>query len=616
MLLLCVIPAALGLAVAGVLIALLRHAFKAHPSAKLAWRWLTGLPWHGREPVPDVTWWTPGSPGAAVRGRVRRFYYRRRAVRTLIRCSETLTVPVAAVWAGIDPWLAARVAACVVASALVSAGPNPQWKRHRVIRKDVLRPLHRRLHGHVGVPAMWRPRHWLEIAHDRSWFRVYVPDAFDPNPKALETITRAVAPVVFVDNEPRVAAHMSGRRRFVEFQAALPPPPMVLLDPDPARQALGIRHLIEQAAWHELVMGYGVNNKPVIKSLGHAVPHWGLSMPTGDGKSVTAELLEAQMLFHGAVGFILDYKVFSHPWALFEMPNVVYCGLTAQIHLALLWLKGEAERRRMRGLDYIQMDGSMAGSLGPVIFVVAEELNATIVELKTYWKSIDGTGESPVIAALRELLAIGRQLGIHFLLIAQKLTVAALGGKDSAARENCAGLVIGGSASPSTWDMLARDVERPAKQTVPGRHFVVTGGEVELCQVAFLTPQGNAGPQARELALAGSVTAVPEDWQDQPYWPEGISKDLSGRVRPPVRRGGVSAGDIRQTAGQGGPLALPPAPVTDIRGEPIGLDEACKLGIIPVSKVAARGHRHKDPAFPREVPDAEGPRKGKEVLAA
>ena len=31
---------------------------------------------------------------------------------------------------------------------------------------------------------------------------------------------------------------MSGRRRFVEFQAALPPPPMVLLDPDPARQGL------------------------------------------------------------------------------------------------------------------------------------------------------------------------------------------------------------------------------------------------------------------------------------------------------------------------------------------------------------------------------------------
>jgi hypothetical protein len=129
--------------------------------------------------------------------------------------------------------------------------------------------------------------------------------------------------------------------------------------------------------------------------------------------------------------------------------------------------------------------------------------------------------------------------------------------------------------------------------------------------VAFLTPQGEAGPQARQLALAGDVTRVPEEWQDHRYWPEGISKDLSGRVRPPVRRGGVPAGDICQTAGQDGRPALPAAPVTDVRGEPIGIDEACKLGIIPVSKVAARGHRHKDPDFPKEVPDAEGPRKEK-----
>jgi len=605
-----------ALALAALLAVLLRHAFRAHPPAKLAWRWLTGLPWHGRDPVPDVTWWSPGSPGAAVRGRVRRFYYRRRAARMLIRCAETVALLAAAASAAVSvtlqPAATARVAACAAIAAAASV--RPRDRQHRLENKEVFRPLHNRLHAAVGVPATWRPRQWLEMAEDRSWFKVYVPDAYDPNQKNLEAVTRAVAPVVFVNNEPRVSAHMGGRRRYLEYQAALPPPPpLVLLDPDPDRKALGIRHLIEAAAWHELVIGYGINEKPVIKSLGGAVPHWGLSMPTGDGKSVTAELLEAQMLFHGAVGFILDYKVFSHPWALFEMPNVVYCGLTAQIHLALMWLKDEAERRRMRGLDYIQMDGTMAGSLGPVLFVVCEELNATIVELKTYWKSIDGVGESPAIAALRELLAIGRQLGIHFLLIAQKLTVAALGGKDSAARENCAGLLIGGSATPSTWDMLARDVERPAKQTVPGRHFVVTGGEAELCQVAFLTPRGAAGPQARQLALAGTVTRVPEEWQEQRYWPEGISKDLSGRVKPPVRGFGVSAGDICQTAGEPGMRALPAAPVTDIRNAPVGIDEAIKLRIIPpgVSKSAARGHRARDPEFPQAVPDAEGPRNEK-----
>lgn len=614
MLLLCVIAAGalLALALAALLLAALKRGLEKHPPGALAWRWLSGLPWHGRDHVPDVTWWVPGSPGAAVRGRVRRFYYRRRAVRMLIRCSEAAAFTVAlacAIAGGVTaPGITAGAVACAALAAAVSV--RPRSAQYRMETREVFRPLHSRLHAAVGVPATWRPRQWLEMAEDRSWFKVYVPDAYDPNQKNLEAVTRAVAPVVFVNNEPRVASHMSGRRRYVEFMAPLPPPPeLVLLDADEERKALGIRHLIEAAAWHELVIGYGVNDKPVIRSLAGAVPHWGLSMPTGDGKSVTAEVITAQMLYHGAIGFILDYKVFSHPWALFEMDNVVYCGLTAQIHLALMWLKDEAERRRMRGLEYIQMDGSMAGSLGPVIFVVAEELNATIVELKSYWKSIDGTGESPAVAALRELLAIGRQLGIHFLLIAQKLTVAALGGKDSAARENCAGLLIGGSASPPTWDMLARDVERPAKQTVPGRHYVVNGGNVELVQVAFLTPRGEEGPQARQLALAGAVSKVPDEWREQRYWPDGIAK----RVTRPVRGAGVSAGDICQTAGQGGQLALPAAPVTDIRGEPVGIDEAVKLGIIPpgVSKIAVRGHRARDPEFPKAVPDADGPRKEK-----
>ena len=151
---------------------------------------------------------------------------------------------------------------------------------------------------------------------------------------------------------------MAGRRRQLIYTAAKPPPPpLVLLDPDPDRGALGIRHLIEAAKWHELVLGYGVGGQPVIRSLGKAVPHWGLSMPSGDGKSVVAELLAAQMLFHGAVVLILDYKVFSHPWALFKMPNVCYAGTTEQIHQSLLWLKEEAAARKTRGLEYIQMDG-------------------------------------------------------------------------------------------------------------------------------------------------------------------------------------------------------------------------------------------------------------------
>ena len=371
----------------------------------------------------------------------------------------------------------------------------------------------------------------------------------------------------------------------------------MLLDPDPSQGALGIRHLIEAAKWHELVLGYGIGGDPVIRSLGKAVPHWGLSMPSGDGKSVCAELLAAQMLFHGAVCLILDYKVFSHPWALFAMPNVSYAGTTEQIHLTLIWLMDEAARRKQRGLDLIRMDGTFAGVIGSPIFVVAEELNATIIQLKAYWTAIGGTGESPAVTALREMLFTGRQLGIHFLLIAQKLTVAALGGKDSAARENCAGILMGGSASASSWKMLADDVERPAKQSVQGRHFVVDHGNVALCQVAYLNPAGQAGPEARQLALAGTVTALPEGI------PEGIAKPITQAVET----SGMS--DVTVTNPRLELESSHTAPVTDAPAQLLmGITEACEKGILPCSRGTAHQRRARDPRFPAHVEGAEGPR--------
>ena len=560
------------------------HGMKRHPPAKLAWRWLTGLPWDGKDPVPDATWLHRGSEEANVNGRrIRAFYYRSRLARTAIRLTETAAVWMAAVglilwgfasslslgitvlavlaiagglagWTGMR-WLRVRLTDVKPAAQLevyraraVAALPSPaRWEANR----ELYRPMHYRAHQTAGIPASFRPRRWIEIAPDRQMVTLTIPDGLDTSGKALASLHQVVSQTVFCDNTPDVTPKMAGRRRQLVYTAAKPPPPgLVLLDPDSSLNAPGIRHLIEAAKWHEVVFGYGIggHDNPVIRSLDKAVPHWGLSMPTGDGKSITAEMIAAQMLFHGAVCLILDYKVFSHPWALFKMPNVSYAGTTEQIHLTLLWLMDEAARRKARGLEFIRMDGTMAGDVGPVIFVVAEELNATIVQLKAYWKSIDGTGESPAVEALREMLFTGRQLKIHFLLIAQKLTVAALGGKDSAARENCAGILMGGSASASSWKMLAEDVERPAKQSVPGRHFVVDHGNVTLCQVAYLNPAGLAGPEARQLALAGAVTELPEGI------PLGIAK--------PITEPGVTGTSRRlelETGHSAAPVTEPPA---------------------------------------------------------
>ena len=637
----------LGLAViVGIVVTLVlvilaaRHGLKRIPLSKLAWRWLTGLPWDGKDPVPDATWFHRGSEEANVNGRrVRAFYYRTRLARMAIRLAETagswlcvvglilwgftsslsLGLTAAAVvlittglagWTGVR-WLRVRLTdvqpsaqVALYTSRAVAALPSPaRWEANA----ELYRPMHYRAHQLAGIPASFRPRRWIEIAPDRQMVTLTIPDGLDTSAaKALAGLHQVVSQTVFCDNTPDCTPKMQGRRRQLIYTAAKPPPPeLVLLDPDPSRKALGIRHLIEKAEWHQLVLGYGIGAEPVIRSLGKAVPHWGLSMPSGDGKSITAELIAAQMLFHGAVCLILDYKVFSHPWALFKMPNVSYAGTTEQIHLTLIWLMQEAAERKRRGLEFIQMDGTMAGDVGPMIFVVAEELNATITQLKAYWKAIGGTGESPAIEALREMLFTGRQLKIHFLLIAQKLTVAALGGKDSAARENCAGILMGGSASAPSWKMLAEDVERPAKQSVPGRHFVVDHGNVTLCQVAYLNPAGRAGPEARQLALAGVKTELPEGI------PDGIAK-------PITQAAGMSG--MSDVTGTNGRLALGTGTAAASVTEPdaqilMGITEACQAGILPCSRGTANVRRSRDPRFPAAVPGVEGPRSEKMYVA-
>jgi hypothetical protein len=574
-----IFAAVIVLAVAWLAARNIQHGLKKAPlPVRIGW-WLTGLRWDGRQET-NASWFRRGE--VASNRRVRKFYERPRAWRAAQRCGTAggvLFVAVAAVAAPVVVAWGAAVAGAGAAGFGVVVARRELAPAAREHRREVLTPLHERLWQPVGESRTAKPRDWLEVPRDRKTARVFLPDLYDASPKALEAVQRIVAQTVFVDNEPRMQPVLAGQRRYVQFEAALPPPPpKVLLDSDPKKGIPGLREAIEAAAWHELVIGYGVNGTLVKRSLGGDKPHWGLSIPSGGGKSVCAELLAAQMMFHGAICVILDYKWISHPWALFKMPNLTYAGTPAQIHLSLLWLLEEVERRKARALRGIQMDGTIKGDIGPPIFVVAEELNATIQQLKDYWKNppprgIDGRGESPAVAALRELLFTGRALGVHFLLIAQKLTVSSLGGKDGAARENCAGLLMGGQSSPPSWDMLAKDVVRPAKQSVPGRHYVVDGGNVELVQVGWLNPKGTPGPEARQLALAGTVTAVPE----------GIPQGLAKPVTPALESGqtGQVTGTFSRSALESASVPVPVTPaVDDLRDRPIGFAEACERGVI------------------------------------
>jgi hypothetical protein len=294
---------------------------------------------------------------------------------------------------------------------------------------------------------------------------------------------------------------------------------------------------------------------------------------------VTARSLLAQMLSKGAIGLVLDYKMISHQWAE-GLPNVVIARRPAEIHQALLWLGREVERRNEVALAGADIDGNVTADVGPRIFVVAEELNATMDRLRAYWREIrtkDDPARSPAIEALDMASFTGRQVKANILYIGQRLSNKATGGGGDA-RENI-GVIAFARWRATTWKMLAPDFPMPPKNLTPGRVHVVSDHVAEA-QGIFLTPA-----QARELALSGVVSPVPHGMP-------GRRPDTAETAPVAALESGP---DLRGATGK------PVNPAAPVSGAAT-LREAVDAGILgPLRIAGARTARHRDATFPRPV---------------
>jgi hypothetical protein len=171
-----------------------------------------------------------------------------------------------------------------------------------------------------------------------------------------------------------------------------------------------------------------------------------------------------------------------------------------EIHDMLVWLGGEVLRRNEVAFVGAGIDGTVNADVGPRIMVVAEELNATIAQLKAYWRKIKpkgGPDRSPALDALDMVSFTGRQVRAHILYIAQRLSDKATGGGGDV-RENI-GVIVFGRWRATTWKMLAPDFPMPAKNLTPGRVQVVAS-DVRECQAVKMTE-----PEARALATAADL---------------------------------------------------------------------------------------------------------------
>jgi hypothetical protein len=255
-------------------------------------------------------------------------------------------------------------------------------------------------------------------------------------------------------------------------------------------------YLARLAEW-EFIAGLTTGGRPVIVSLDDDAPHIACSAGSGAGKSVLAKLLAAQVLARGGRVTILDRKG-SHRWAR-DLAGVTYCTTAEAMHHELLRLSAQADERNAEAMR--QPEGWDPGARE---FVIFEEMNATVAQLRQWWEDNRPKGapkQSPAITAFRNIMFMGRSAKTNLFGVAQLLTANTTGGPES--RENF-GVRFLARYTANAWKMLAPECPMPRKSRTRGRWQVVIAGEATELQVAFL-----GDDEARELSAAVPMSPVP-----------------------------------------------------------------------------------------------------------
>ena len=521
-----------------------------HGWHRIGWRWLTGRAWHGRQVDPDGEWPWPG----------RWFWRLHRAKRALARWAVA-----AAVLADFACWvrfpqvtlLANFGACCAMLAGLLVAGVllALYWRHYR----RFVRPARRALHERHGL-GQRRP----QIARDRSQVRVALPQAWAGDGKERAAVVETLTAKTGIES-PEASWRLAGPAPMLTLTVSKPPPALVTL--------ADVRHAIAAAKPDELVWGLGKHGKVVKSSLSGDSPHIGLSMGSGAGKSLTIRAMIAQMLYHGAIALVLDYKQISQHWAR-ELPNVSIVRHPHEIHAALLWLGREINRRNAVALAGADLEGNVHSVVGPRLIIAGEELNAAMKALRIYWRQLRDEDRSlpvrsPALDSLDLVNLMGRQVLMNMMYVGQRLSNKASGG-DGDIRESIGVLALG-RYKASTWKMLAEDHAMPPPTRKPGRFQIVDDGvrEVQGIRLSAL--------EARELALAGVVSALPAGMPG------------AARVSPATAMAlaGPDHGFVPET-----PPAVPVLP------DLVTLSEAVEQGIVSRGLHAVRKASQR-PGFPR-----------------
>lgn len=453
----------------------------------------------------------------------------------------------------------------VAAGGVVAAGyAVTNWCIEWPHRREWVEPLHLALAPAIGLQANEiRPGKYIKLprnyaAREGVIMKVRLPKEYAGlNNATIETILRAKLNL----GDATVTISSRGRKPYVEVRRRHNPPKVAPF----SDWALEIANAQETAP----IIGVAPQRKLVTVDLEGESPHVLMAAGTGGGKSEAMKNISAQLMRHGAQLVVLDPKRASHKWAK-GLQMVDYYRDTEDIHNALVVL-GEIGDYRTRLTDEEDEPDLRR------ILIIVEEANTLLPRLKKYWdenKPKGGPKTSPAIAALGEIMFMGRTAKMNILMLAQSGTVRALGGPEI--RENFATRMLA-RHTVNAWKMLVPEASFIPKVTTKGRLAVVKGVNAERVQGLYWTDE-----EARDWIMGGTPAlspaigrhaVTPSHDPDRTSLTSTDARDVTWGVTPPK-------------------LTLVP-PVARM-----SLAEAARTGVVPMSADALRQAKKRDSEFP------------------
>lgn len=457
--------------------------------------------------------------------------------RRVARRNAAITVPPAL--AVLDLHLAAAYLTALLLLAIAwgavrSVGHLRERRRNRewidpaaAVLCRVINTPYKRKRGRAMIDL---PRGWgsgAELDAGRQSVRVRIPAGTPLSTGLKNQVTTNVGARLGIPG-PLGEWREAGADVTVDILAAPVPPKEVTWD--------SLAKAVAEAAEDEIVLGRSSGGHIVSVSLSEDSPHIALSGPSGTGKSVLAKVALSQRVARGDGLIIMDPKKFSHwRWAgggKLPRDRVIYAYRDEDLHEA--WLSVAEEIRRRIELDEDQLEHERR------VFVLAEEINVQTKKLTRYWKAerrrimaeakllegdadpadLDPPLQSPAIVAMQEAVAMGRELRMHVVAAAQRLSASVFGGNGGDIRESFQGGRLIAKWDRKLWKMLVDTIAYVACPVATrGVWGLARGEDFTIFRVPFMSDG-----QATELAMTGLANGPVLGRQDKPRVIEGGQK--------------------------------------------------------------------------------------------